>query len=730
MMRLLRLLIALIAVCPLTAAAAGAAEIHDLVRRGETARIDTLVGAQPELVNARDERNCTPLHFAVSRGNIELSRYLLDRGADIAARDTDGDSPLHWAALYAGPEIADLLISRGADPKALNNSGQTVLEYALRGRAGGLIIDRLLDAGASVPLPAGGGGALLLDAASAGSSRLVDSLLARGADRTYVNGRGETLLHRAARGGLQDLAEAELNRGAAVDVRMFNGETPLAAAVSAGQRETAELLIARGADVTVTDNFESTLLHCAAESGDPELIDYLLGRGLEVNAQNHWGGTPIASVAQINGNKQAFDLLLAKGADPNRRDNTGETALTWAAIAGRTQIVGACWEMLSAEQRRDFGPQALNRTATQGRNETVAYLLEKGVDVNSRLWNGRTPLMAAVSGGMKETAELLLARGARADIADELGRTALHEAAILGRVDLIEALLARGAVLNALDNDGNSPLFLARAYERKAAAELLAGKGGSATPTGPDLLGAQQKTGEAVIWFLGHSSWALKTSGHFLVFDYVGRGGRGADSLALSNGNVVPEEIAGENVLVFTSHGHADHYNPMIYDWKSKIPRVRYFFGWDVESPFDVFELARPRSTVEQDDVKVYTVYDHHETVPEVAYLIKVDGMDVFFSGDYLGHYEQDLPYLKGLTDGVDLAFCGCGGHIYAAVVNELRAKYYFPMHAWPFMYEGFAHFRGGVKSALIVPPAHPGDRFVYRDGKVTQYFAKRTPGE
>jgi hypothetical protein len=46
-------------------------------------------------------------------------------------------------------------------------------------------------------------------------------------------------------------------------------------------------------------------------------------------------------------------------------------------------------------------------------------------------------------------------------------------------------------------------------------------------------------------------------------------------------------------------------------------------------------------------------------------------------------------------------------------------------MHAWPFMYEGLVHFRGGVKSAVIVPPAHPGDRFVYRDGLVTQSFTR-----
>ena len=729
-MKLLTLLAAPLVACALAGAQANAAEIHDVIRRGEVARAESLVTAQPELVNARDERNCTPLHFAVNRGNLELTRILLDKGADIAARDTDGDSPLHWAAIYAGPDVVDLLISRGADVNAANTNGQTVLDYALRGRGGGAVIDRLLDAGVRVVMPPDGGGALLLDAASAGSGRLADSLMARGADRSYVNGRGETLLHRAARGGLDALVEDELNRGVAVDVRMFGGETPLAVAVSAGQRRAAEALIARGADVNAKDNFDGTLLHCAAESGDPELVAYFLDRGLEVDARNHWGGTPLVSVAQISGDKQAFDLLLASGANPTLRDNTGETAFTWAAIAGRIELARTCWGVLSQEQRREFGPQALDRAAAQGRNETVAFLLDQGVDVNSRLWNGRTPLSTAASGGMKETAELLLARGARTDIADELGRTALHEAAVVGRVDIIEALLARGAALNALDNDGNSPLFLARAYERRAAAESIAARGGEARPADPDLLEAELKTGEAAVWSLGHSSWAVKTSQHFLVFDYTGRDGRGADHPALSNGNIVPEQLVAEDVLVFTSHAHTDHYNPVIYGWKEKLPSVRYFFGWDVESPFEVLELTTPRSALELADVSVYTVYDHHETVPELALLIKVDGLDIFFSGDYLGHYEEDLPYLKGLTKGVDLAFCGCGGYIHAALANELGAKCYFPMHAWPFMYEGLAQFRGNVKSAAIMPPAFPGDRFIYRNGRVTQCFARRDRGE
>ena len=727
----LPLVAALVGVIATTGAippAACAGEIHDLVRQGDAAQIEAFIGAHPELVNAPDDRSCTPLHFAVNRGDTELVGFLLANGADLAARDADGDSPLHWAALYAKTEIADLLISRGADINAVNGNGQGVLQYALRGRASQAIVDRLLDAGLAVELPPDGGGPTVLDAASAGCGRLLELLLGQGADRGYVNRRGETLLHRAAQGGLADIVEAEIARGVEVDARMFNGQTPLAAAASAGRRGMVESLIARGANVQASDNYDGTMLHCAAESGSPETIAYLLEKGLDVNARDHWGGTAIASVAQISGNGQAFDLLISKGANPNLRDNTGETAFTWAAITGRGEIVKSCWESLSAEQRREFGPQALSRAAANGRNEIVEYLLVEGVDVNSHLWNGRTALVAAAAGGKVETVRSLLAHGARHDIADEMGRTPLAEAAMLGSADLMGVLLAAGADVNRVDNDGNSPLFLARAYGRNAAAGYLEAKGGLAAKTAPDVLATELEQGEALVWYLGHSSWVIKTSGHFLVFDYTGRGGRGADAPGLSNGNIVPEEIAEEDVLVFTSHAHGDHYSPVIYGWKSMLPKVRYFFGWDLDTPFEAHKFGEPRSKLELADVKVYTIYDHHETVPEVAYLVRLDGLDIFFSGDYLGRYEEDFPYLKTLTDGVDMAFCGCGGKIHAAAANELRARCYFPMHAWPFMYEGFAHFGTGVETARIMPATHAGDRFLYKDGEITQLYAKVKP--
>jgi ankyrin repeat protein len=92
-------------------------EIHEAARKGDLTKVKELLDKHPELVNAVDNRNCTPLHFAVNGGYTEIANLLIEKGADILAKDADGDTPLHWAAWAGKTDLAELLISKGADIK-------------------------------------------------------------------------------------------------------------------------------------------------------------------------------------------------------------------------------------------------------------------------------------------------------------------------------------------------------------------------------------------------------------------------------------------------------------------------------------------------------------------------------------------------------------------------------------------------------------------------------------
>jgi ankyrin repeat protein len=84
---------------PLHAAIAGKAApevIELLLTRGANAK-------------ATGEADITPLHLAAARGNMDVTRRLLDLGADPAARMTDGKRPTDFATERNHPEVAALL---------------------------------------------------------------------------------------------------------------------------------------------------------------------------------------------------------------------------------------------------------------------------------------------------------------------------------------------------------------------------------------------------------------------------------------------------------------------------------------------------------------------------------------------------------------------------------------------------------------------------------------------
>lgn len=95
---------------------------------GRVAR--TLVEAGGDVDAHEGVKQCTPLHMAARRGNVEVAEALLDCGANIEARDTSGDTPLRRAVNCSKPEVASLLVARGADVQSRGSRGLTALSAA------------------------------------------------------------------------------------------------------------------------------------------------------------------------------------------------------------------------------------------------------------------------------------------------------------------------------------------------------------------------------------------------------------------------------------------------------------------------------------------------------------------------------------------------------------------------------------------------------------------------
>lgn len=99
---------------------------------------------------------------------------------------------------------------------------------------------------------------------------------------------------------------------------------------------------------------------------------------------------------------------------------------------------------IDANSRDDKGQTSLHRAAYDGFPAVVKTLLDHGADINARDKDGRTALWLS-AGARPETAVILVDRGADLNVPDKDGETALSRARHNNDAKLIEILLSRGA---------------------------------------------------------------------------------------------------------------------------------------------------------------------------------------------------------------------------------------------------------------------------------------------
>lgn len=96
-------------------------------------------------VNITDFRRYTPLHWATSRGNVEITQWLIEAQADVNATDVDGLNPLFLAILNQHEDIVSLLLQANADIHARTTTGENSLGLSLKLENTEAITDMLIN---------------------------------------------------------------------------------------------------------------------------------------------------------------------------------------------------------------------------------------------------------------------------------------------------------------------------------------------------------------------------------------------------------------------------------------------------------------------------------------------------------------------------------------------------------------------------------------------------------
>jgi uncharacterized protein len=87
-------------------------------------------GSDLEAVS-RNVMGVRPLNSAAAGGHGDVSRLLVERGADVNAKQAQGFTPLHAVAQNGDADLVEVLLAAGADKDARAEDGRTAADVAL-----------------------------------------------------------------------------------------------------------------------------------------------------------------------------------------------------------------------------------------------------------------------------------------------------------------------------------------------------------------------------------------------------------------------------------------------------------------------------------------------------------------------------------------------------------------------------------------------------------------------
>lgn len=287
---------------------------------------------------------------AIRRGDIDSVARELDRRPDVVdARNAHGNTPAGEAVSRGDFEIVRLLVERGADARQVNGGGSSLLDRAAS--AGQRTIAKYLVACGCPYLPHH---AVAVDDINA-LSRMLDGDAAAALARDR---RDATPLHHAARADSTRCVRALLTAGADVQATDRHGYEPLAYAVEANAMRTARALLNAGANGNAAAGHNGGLvLHRALANRHLDMAELLLEQGASPNRCDHAGKTALHEAVAI-ANRSAVELVLRYDPDltahtrKTRLQPGGETPLDYALRRRQSRIV----ELIRNTPRPRGGP--------------------------------------------------------------------------------------------------------------------------------------------------------------------------------------------------------------------------------------------------------------------------------------------------------------------------------------------------------------------------------------
>ena len=326
----------------------------------------------------------------------------------------------------------------------------------------------------------------------------------------------KTLLYLAAELGSLELVRYLLtDRGGNCDFQNVNtkflaAKHPLHIAMRKNRTDVVSFMIESGkCDLSAVDSYtgENALTE-AASTGNLTLIKQIYSKGyVDIDSRNKRKQT--AYLIAASNDLNAVKYLAKEGADLEARDSIDASALYYAVLYGKTDIVEYLIDIGTDIYAKRGRKPVFHTAISQNRTEIVKLILNSGykvdfidaslgyaaaaalhvaavknnvhvakilveeyratVDIVPSIGYGQTPFMVASNEDQYEMMEYLLTKGANINHQTRTGTTALCAAAIYNDVEMVKYLLERGADANIRRNQlGETCLQTLAAFTRNS----------------------------------------------------------------------------------------------------------------------------------------------------------------------------------------------------------------------------------------------------------------------
>ena len=362
--------------------------------------------AQGNDINKRTHDSRTYVFWAASSGDLDLVKYLIDKGAKLDLVDSHGYGPISFTAATGQQDFAiyDAFITGGSDlKKEKDHHGKNALLVAI-GRAKDL--------------------------------KIVDYFIEKGLPLNSVDDHGNGAFHYAAQGGNIAILKELVERGVSTSKNESTGENAI-------------FFASKGRDASA------------------ELFKYLEGLGIDANVTTKKGENPLHNLASSSKDISISQYFKAKGVDSNAIDEEGNTSLLNAAGRNELKVVKYFAEKSNDIDHADKKGQTALAIALQNNGaDVVTYLISKGADVNAKDNKGNN-LASYLFGSRGKPRDFDTKVTALQNAGFDFKQlqadnsSVWHLAVFKNNLDLLKKVSAFGADINGKDKDGNTPLHYA-----------------------------------------------------------------------------------------------------------------------------------------------------------------------------------------------------------------------------------------------------------------------------